>query len=148
MTNFSLLIFSKIISNISNLKKPLVGGEKIPDGSSYKEIPLSRVLKSMFDGSAFSIFVICISSHPRNGGESFSTMEFADKSKKLKTGVKRLPPKNLEKFKASLQKEIDEQSKALEDIASGKTGNTMKLNRECCKTMSEQYMMVLNKLTE
>jgi hypothetical protein len=107
-TNFSLLSLSKVISNISNLKKPLVGGEKVPDGSSYKEMPLTRILKSMFDGSAFSIFVFCLSSHARNGGESFCTMEFADKCNKLKVGIKRVAPKNLENYMKQLQKEIDE----------------------------------------
>ena len=81
------MCLAKVIANISNLKKPLVGGEKVPDGSSYKEMPLTRILKSMFDGSAYSIFVFCLSSHPRNGGESYSTMEFAEKCYKLKVGI-------------------------------------------------------------
>ena len=128
------------------MKKPLVGGEKVPDGSSWKEMPLTRILKSMFDGSAFSIFVFCLSSHSRNAGESHSTMEFADKCTKLKSGVNRLPPKNLEKWTKELQKEIDVQKKALEEIASGKVGAKMKCTRESSVNMNEQFLMILDKL--
>ena len=130
------------------MKKPLVGGEKVPDGTSYKEMPLTRILKSMFDGSAYSIFVFCLSKHSRNGGESYSTMEFADKCTKLKTHIKRMPPKNLENWSKQLQKEIDEQDKALAEIASGKVGAKMKCTRECNKNMNEQYLACLNKLLE
>ena len=87
-------MFAKVIANVSNLKKPLVGGEKVPDGTSYKEYPLSRILMSMFNGSAYSIFVFCLSQHPRNSGESFSTMEWAEQCNNLKVGIKRMPPVN------------------------------------------------------
>ena len=96
------MMFAKVISNISHMKKPLIGGEKIPDGTSWKEFPLTRILKSMFDGSAYSTFVFCMSQHPRNGGESYSTMEFSNHCNNMKVGIKRLPPKNLNAYMKSL----------------------------------------------
>ena len=60
-TNYSLTVLARVIGKIGELKKPLTGGEKIPDGLSWKEIPLTRTMKSMYDGSAFNVFFFCIS---------------------------------------------------------------------------------------
>ena len=60
-TNFSLSTFTRVLGNVTNLKKPITGGEKLPDGVGWKEINITRVLKSSFSGYAFSGFILCLS---------------------------------------------------------------------------------------
>jgi len=56
------------------LKKPLTGGDKLPDGVGWKEINITRILKSSFNGYAYTGFILCISQCEQNGGETFYTM--------------------------------------------------------------------------
>ena len=92
MTNYTLTVLARVISNIGDLKKPLTGGEKIPDGLCWKETPITRILKSSFNGSAFTSFMFCMSQADRNGGESWCTMKFAENCAKLKANVAKIKP--------------------------------------------------------
>ena len=74
-TNFSLTTFNKVLNNVTNLKKPLTGGDKLPDGVGWKEINITRILKSSFNGYAYTGFILCISQCEQNGGETFYTMQ-------------------------------------------------------------------------
>ena len=61
MTNFMLTVLARVIKNVSELKKPLTGGEPIPSKTSWKDYPITQTMKSLFDGSAFNVFLFCIS---------------------------------------------------------------------------------------
>jgi hypothetical protein len=63
ITNFSLTLLARVVGNIAALKKPLTGGEKIPDSTCYKESAITRILKNSWDGTAFTIFLFCLSQH-------------------------------------------------------------------------------------
>lgn len=61
MINYSLTVFARVIFAVTNLKKPLVHGAKIPDKTCWKETAITRILKTSFNGHAFSSFLFCIS---------------------------------------------------------------------------------------
>lgn len=92
ITNYSLTVLARVVGQIAELKKPLTGGEKIPEKTYYKESGITRILKNSWNGTAFTIFLFCLSQHERNGGESWSTMEFAERCSKLKANVTRPKP--------------------------------------------------------
>jgi hypothetical protein len=60
-TNFSLTTLNRVIGNVGSFKKPITGGEKLPDGCQWKEINVTRLLKTSFCGYAFTAFVLAIS---------------------------------------------------------------------------------------
>jgi len=39
------------------LKKPLTGGDKLPDGTGWKDFNINRILKGSFSGYAFTVFI-------------------------------------------------------------------------------------------
>lgn len=100
-TNFSLSTLARVLGNVGNFKKPITGGEKLPDGCQWKEINITRMIKESFSGYAFTGFVLAVSQHPKNGGETFYTMEFAQLCNKLRANIKRPPPL---KYKSALKK--------------------------------------------
>ena len=71
MINYSLLVFARVIFAVTGLKKPIENGAKIPDKTSWKETAITRILKSSFNGTAFSSFLFCLSQAESNSGESF-----------------------------------------------------------------------------
>ena len=95
VTNYSLTILARVVGNMAALKKPLTGGQKIPESTFYKESAITRILKNSWDGTAFTIFLFCLSQAERNGGESWCTMEFAERCSKLKANVTRPKPYKL-----------------------------------------------------
>jgi len=60
-TNFMLTALARVIGNVSELNKPLTGGETIPSKTFWKEYPMTQTMKSLFDGSAFNAFLFCVS---------------------------------------------------------------------------------------
>lgn len=106
MINYSLTVFARVIFGVTNLKKPIENGAKIPDKTCWKETAITRILKTSFNGQAFSSFLFCISQAESNSGESWSTMNFAEQCSILKTKITR--PKPI-KIKAN----IDEEEKAM-----------------------------------
>ena len=82
----------RVIDNVTRLKKLLTGGETIPNNTGWKESPLTQILRSSFDGTAFTVFIFCLSSSNENGGESWCSMEFADRVQKLKSNVQKPMP--------------------------------------------------------
>jgi hypothetical protein len=77
LNNFQLLFLAKAIEDSGNLKKIVRGGDKIPPQIRWKETTLTRLLRSIFDGTSYVSFVINISQHPENGGETWCTLLFA-----------------------------------------------------------------------
>jgi len=71
MINYSLLVFARVIFAVTGLKKPIENGAKIPDKTSWKETAITRILKSSFNGTAFSSFLFCLSQAESNSAESF-----------------------------------------------------------------------------
>lgn len=94
-SNWSLYVMARVIGNVARLKKPLTGGEVIPNNTSYKEIDITRVMKHNWNGTAFTVFMFCLSMAERNGGESFSTIKFAEECSKLRANVTRPSPKSV-----------------------------------------------------
>ena len=86
-TNYALISLSRIIRHMISMKKVVTGGEEIPPGSCWKEMCLTRVLKSTFNGMAFTVFVYCVSQAEANGGETWCTLDFAKECHKLTTRV-------------------------------------------------------------
>jgi hypothetical protein len=106
MINYSLLVFARVIFAVTGLKKPIENGAKIPDKTSWKETAIMRILKSSFNGTAFSSFLFCLSQAESNSGESFQTMNFAESCSILKTKITR--PKSIK-----IKQNIEEEEKAL-----------------------------------
>ena len=89
MINYSLTVFARVIFSVTNLKKPIENGGKIPDKTCWKETAITRILKTSFNGQAFNSFLFCISQAESNSGESWSTMNFAEQCSILKTKITR-----------------------------------------------------------
>lgn len=106
MINWSLTVFARVIFAITNLKKPIERGGEIPVKTCWKETAISRMLKSSFNGMAFSTFLFCLSQAEANSGESFSTTLFAEQCAILKTKVTRPKDVKLELKIAEEETEI------------------------------------------
>jgi hypothetical protein len=102
MINYSLTVFARVIFSVTNLKKPIERGGEIPTKTCWKETSITRMLKSSFNGLAFSSFLFCLSQAESNGGESWSTTQFAKECSILKTKVTR--PKDV-KISAAIAEE-------------------------------------------
>ena len=105
---------ARVVGNIAALKKPLTGGEKIPDGTCYKETAFTRILKNSWNGTAFTVFLFCMSMHPRNGGESWCTMEMAERCSKLRANVTRPKPFNLKELIKEYKESIISNTKIIQ----------------------------------
>jgi hypothetical protein len=55
--------------------KIVTGGQEIPKSCGWKESTITQMMKSCFDGTAFSSFILCISTSDKNSGESFYTLK-------------------------------------------------------------------------
>ena len=102
MINYSLTVFARVIFSVTNLKKPIERGGEIPTKTCWKETSITRMLKSSFNGLAFSSFLFCLSPAENNSGESWSTTLFAEQCAILKTKVTR--PKDI-KISAAISEE-------------------------------------------
>jgi hypothetical protein len=122
-TNFSLSTLARVITNVGNFKKPITGGEKLPDGCQWKEINVTRLLKTSFSGYAFTGFLLACSQHPKNGGETFYTMQFAEICNKMRANVKRPPPFNLNEALKKHTEKLKEHQKGLENAGNKKAFN-------------------------
>lgn len=87
--NWSLTVFSRVVFAVTNLKKPIERGAQIPTKTCWKETAITRILKSSFNGLAFSSFLFCLSQAEANSSESFATTLFAEQCSVLKTKVTR-----------------------------------------------------------
>ena len=67
------------------------------------------MMKSCFDGTAFSSFILCISTADSNSGETFHTCKFGEAAAGLKSKVTK--PKKL-----TSKKQIEDADKAIKDI--------------------------------
>lgn len=107
MTNVSLLSISKCVNALSLLKKPLTGGEKIPPSIPYKEFLTTKVfMRPMFNGLSYAIFNFCISQHEANSGETWCSMEFANKVKELVSVIKQQPAVKITQAIGELEEKI------------------------------------------
>ena len=90
--NWGLYMFARSICSIAaNCKKPLTGGEKIPSNIDWKGIGFNKHLKSSINGMAFTAFILCISQHPGNGGETFTSQNFGEQMSKLNCNIIKPP---------------------------------------------------------
>ena len=105
-TNFSLTILGRVILSIADLKKPVTPGEDPPMFTNWKFVGITRILKSSFNGMAFTSFILCFSQTPSNSGETYYTMKFGLDPARLDAIV--IKPKA-----RSLKSMIDEQKKLL-----------------------------------
>ena len=94
-TNWSLYELTRSIYSVIDLKKPLTGGEEIPKEALWKRFPISRLLKASYNGSAFTSSIFCISQHPKNGGETFHSVQMGEHFSKLKSNVTRGKDKSI-----------------------------------------------------
>ena len=81
------------------MKKPLTGGEPIPNTILWKANAIGLLLKSSWNGLAFTCFIFCVSQHEKNGREGFCSMELAQDCAKIRANVTKPKPINIEKFK-------------------------------------------------
>lgn len=115
MTNSSLLVLSKCVLELNRINKPLSDGAKIPASVPYKEFMLTKVfLRPCFNGRSYAVFNFCISQHEQNSGETWCSMEFANKVKELKSIIKQAPAKKTAQAIADKEAEIKKAEKALE----------------------------------
>lgn len=59
--NFSITTFAKVLNLMAGENKTITGGQDIPKTVSWKESTITKMMKSCFDGTAFSSFIICVS---------------------------------------------------------------------------------------
>ena len=116
MTNYSLTVLARVISQVAGLKKPLCGGEKIPDATFWKESSITRILQSSWDGSAFTVFVFCCSLHERNFGETWCTMKLTELCHNLKASVKRPKSHKLAALKKHYQESIKKDEETIKKL--------------------------------
>ena len=74
------------------------------------------MLKSSLNGLAFTTFIICISQHQANGGESFCAMEFATLCSKLRCNVKKPKPKNIDMLIKAAENDLALCTKTLKNL--------------------------------
>ena len=103
---------------------------------SWKESTITRMMKSCFDGTAFSSFIICISTAEKNAGESHCAMKFGLAASKLKSRITKPVPKKLAWRLKMTRETIADLTKKLKN-ANEQT--TLRLNHEmkCAKTTEE-----------
>ena len=103
------MIFAGVIAQIISMKKPLTGGETLPNHTRWKETTITKVLRSTFNGGAFTTFVFCLSQAKKNGGEGYATMKLAEMCSKIRTNVTRPKPfkydKMVQEFTNSMEKD-------------------------------------------
>ena len=61
MINWSLTVFARVMFSVGNLKKPIERGAEVPVKTCWKETAITRMLKTSFNGLAFSSFLFCMS---------------------------------------------------------------------------------------
>lgn len=84
--NFSITTFTRVLEQMSRMK-PVTGGQDLDKTISWKESTITKMMKSCFDGTAFSSFLVCISTAEKNSGESYHAMKFGHAASKLKSNV-------------------------------------------------------------
>ena len=94
--NFSITTFTRVLEQMSRMK-PVTGGEGLQKTISWKESTITKMMKSCFDGTALSSFIICISTADKNAGESYHAMKFGHAASKLKSHVTLPKPVSIEK---------------------------------------------------
>lgn len=104
-TNFSILQFTRVLEVISRMGT-LTGGAPIPPGVPWKEVPITQIMKSSFDGSAFTSFILCVSQHEKNTSESWYTMRFGQAASRLKSNVSKPKAHNLERMMRDREREM------------------------------------------
>ena len=97
-TNIGLLELAKVVGNVTKLKKPLTGGDKLPDGVDWKQHAITRLIKSSFEGLAFTCLIFCVSQHEKNGREGYNSMEMAQVFSKLRCNVVKPKPFNYDRM--------------------------------------------------
>ena len=59
--NMTLTNFSKVVDQVTSLKKPITDGADIPKSITWKETFVSRMIKESWNGLALTNFVFCAS---------------------------------------------------------------------------------------
>ena len=104
--NFTLTMMSQVVCQLSELKKPIVNGNEIPNHIRWKEYFITRVMKEAFNGMAFTQFIFCAKQHDHNSGETFATIIFAERFKKLKGSVSKPKFQSISKLITFLQNRV------------------------------------------
>lgn len=94
--NFSITTFTRVLEQMSRMK-PVTGGDGLHKTIEWKGSTITKMMKSCFDGTAFSSFIICISTADKNAGESYHAMKFGHAASKLKSHVTLPKPIDIEK---------------------------------------------------
>ena len=116
MTNLGLLELQKVVNHVTALKKPLTGGETLPNSVGWKATAITKLIKSSFNGGAFTCLIFCISQHEKNGREGFNSMEVAQSFSKLKCNVTKPKPFDFDKFVKDTETELASDRKKLEEL--------------------------------
>ena len=115
--NNSITTFARVLENISRTKV-VTGGQPLPKDIPWKESTITKIMKSCFDGTAFSSFIICISTADKNSGEAYHSCKFGAAAAGLKSKItkpKQLASKaQMEQIAASI-KDINKQLEKAND---------------------------------
>ena len=84
----------------------ITGGEPLPTGCSWKLIELSQLMKSAFNGTSFTFFIMCVSQADNNSGETVATLQFGHDAHGLKMKVRKPPPMNIKKAINKVENEM------------------------------------------
>lgn len=104
-------MMSQIISQLSELKQPVTDGREIPGHIRWKEFFICRIMKEAFNGLAFTQFLFCAKQHDHNSGETWATIQFAERFKKLNGKVCKPKAQGLKDYITFLEKRIETNSK-------------------------------------
>lgn len=84
--NFSITTFTRVLEAMGRMKT-VTGGLDLPKDVPWKESTITKIMKSCFDGTAFSSFILCVSTADKNSGETFHTCKFGQAAAGLKSKV-------------------------------------------------------------
>ena len=116
MINLTLTTMSQIMSLLSEMKNPINDGKEIPRAIPWKWNLVTRSMKEGFNGLAFTSFIFCAQSHDHNSGETYATLIYGERYKKLKGRVIIPPPISISAEIQKIEKRIETTKKSNANI--------------------------------
>jgi len=114
--NFILSVLTRVIVSVADLPKPVPVGADPPMHSDWKFLAITRMLKSSFNGHAFTSFILCYSQAELNSGESYYTLKFGKDPARLRARVVKLDGIPLKQLISEQKKKLVENEKSLESL--------------------------------
>ena len=122
--NISITTFTRVLETMSRMKT-VTGGQDLPKTCPWKESTITKIMKSCFDGTAFSSFILCLSTADKNSGEAYHTCKFGAAAGGLKSKITLPKQINSKSNIAAIETDMKRMNKELEK-ANEATANRLK----------------------